>query len=84
MRLEPIDKVHERIVVVLMEMVTLRLDFDVFFDELVLGHVSENHILWVLVQNAELVGNSLGCFFSISSQLFFNFDYVFSFEEFGV
>lgn len=53
--LEPINQVHERIMIILVEVVASGLDLDVLFDQLIFRQVAEDHVLRVLVENTELV-----------------------------
>jgi hypothetical protein len=49
LRLEPIDQIHEGIVVILVEVIPFRFDLDVLLNQLILGQVSQNDVLRVLI-----------------------------------
>jgi hypothetical protein len=56
--LEPVDKLHERSQVLLVEVVASGTHLDELFDHLVLGNIGQHDVLLVLWQNGKAVGNA--------------------------
>jgi hypothetical protein len=60
--LEPIDHVLEGIVVLVVEEVASWFHLDELLYELLLGNVGQDNVLWILVEDCELVWDARGIF----------------------
>lgn len=59
---EPVDQTHERIVVLTVEVVASRFDFDEFSNHALIRNVAQNDKLRIILDHDELVGNLRLCF----------------------